>query len=449
MKKKQLIFLFLLLSFSLENNSQDGFSFLDKTTLKERVSFKLINNLIVIPLEINGRTLSFILDSGVNKTILFNISKNDSIGLNNVEKVNLQGLGNGKSVEALLSKNNKINIKGLTSSNETLYVIVEDFFDLSAKMGITIHGIVGYNLLKNFVVKINYKNKKIVFYKPEKYRLKKCRKCEIFPLSFYRRKPYIDAQVQLDTVGNSLTDVKLLVDSGGTDAIWLFEDTKDIIQTPNRFFPDVLGEGLSGPIHGNRSRIPNIKLKSFELEKPTVSFLDAVSTYNARKYKERNGSIGASILNRFVVWFDYSNRQMMLKKNSSLKKEFNYNMSGLDIVYYGKQLVKEENIQKLTGGYNQKLNTENQNNSISFITSFSYKFKPTYKIKMVVQGSPADKAGLLKDDVIIKINGRDSYDLTLGQIVSKFKEKKGRKIKMIIERKGVQMKFQFRLEAKI
>ena len=140
---------------------------------------------------------------------------------------------------------------------------------------------------------------------------------------------------------------------------------------------------------------------------------------------------------------------MMLKKNSSLKKEFNYNMSGLDIVYYGKQLVKEENIQKLTGGYNQKLNTENQNNSISFITSFSYKFKPTYKIKMVVKGSPADKAGLLKDDVIIKINGRDSYDLTLGQIVSKFKEKKGRKIKMIIERKGVQMKFQFRLEAKI
>lgn len=441
--------MFFLFIFSLKNTAQSGFSFLDKNTVKERVHFKLINNLIVIPLEINGRTLSFILDSGVNKTILFNISKNDSIGLNNVEKVNLQGLGNGKSVEALLSKNNKINIKGLTSSNETLYVIVEGFFDLSAKMGITIHGIVGYNLLKNFVIKINYKNKKIVFYKPEKYRLKKCRKCEIFPLSFYRRKPYIDAQVQLDTVGNSLTDVKLLVDSGGTDAIWLFEDTKDIIQTPKRFFPDVLGEGLSGPIHGNRSRIPKVKLKSFELEKPTVSFLDSISTYNARKFKDRNGSIGASILKRFIVWFDYPNRQMMLKKNGSFKKEFNYNMSGLDIVYNGKELVKEKQSEKFTGGYKQKLNIENPNNSISFITSFTYKFKPTYKIKTVVKGSPAEKAGLLKDDIIIKINGKAAYDYTLGELVSKFQEKQGRKIILFIDRKGVKMKFQFRLEAKI
>ena len=62
MKKKQLIFLILLLSFSLENNSQEGFSLLDKTASKERVSFKLINNLIVIPLEINGKKLSFILE---------------------------------------------------------------------------------------------------------------------------------------------------------------------------------------------------------------------------------------------------------------------------------------------------------------------------------------------------------------------------------------------------
>lgn len=432
--------------FSLDVNSQEGFHFMDATETKQRISFKLINNLIVIPLEINGRTLSFILDSGVNKTILFNITKNDSIDLNDVKKVNLQGLGNGNSVQALLSKNNKINIKGLTSSNETLYVIVQDYFDLSAKMGTTIHGIVGYNVLKNFVVKVNYKNKKIVFYKPEKYKSKKCRKCEVFPLVFYRGKPYIDAQVQLDTIGNSLTDVKLLVDSGGTDALWLFENTKEVIQTPKRFFADILGEGLSGTIYGNRSRIPKIKLKSFELEKPTVSFLDSVSTYNARRFKERNGSIGAAILKRFIVWFDYPNKRITLKKNSSLKREFNYNMSGLEVVYSGATLVKEKDVKNYSDAYKQKLNP---NNSISFITSFSYKFKPTYRINTVVKGSPGDKAGILKDDIILKINSKSSYDYTLGQIVNLFKEKKGRRIKMLIERQGVKMKFEFRLEAKI
>lgn len=436
----------LAINFSLDVNSQEGFHFRDATETKQRVSFKLINNLIVIPLEINGRTLSFILDSGVNKTILFNITKNDSIGLNNVEKVNLQGLGNGKPVEALLSKNNSINIKGLTSSNETLFVIVEDYLDLSAKMGVTIHGIVGYNLLKNFVVKINYKSKRIVFYNSEKYSLKKCRKCEVFPLSFYRRKPYIDAQVQLDTIGNTLTDVKLLIDSGGSDAVWLFEDTKDVIQTPNRFFTDILGEGLSGLVYGNRSRIPKIKLKSFELEKPTVSFLDSVSTFNATSFKERNGSIGAAILKRFIVWFDYPNRQLMLKKNSSLKKGFNYNMSGLEVIYSGARLVKEKDINTFSDSYQQKANP---NNSISFITSFSYKFKPTYRINAVVKESPAGKAGILKGDIILKINGKSSYDYTLGQIVNLFKDKKGRKIKMVIERQGITKKFEFRLEAKI
>ncbi|WP_231494745.1 retropepsin-like aspartic protease [Polaribacter sp. Hel_I_88] len=446
MKKTVLFIILLMCIFSLDVNCQEGFEFLDKTKTKQRVSFKFINNLIIIPLEINGRTLSFILDSGVNKTILFNITKNDSIGLNNVEKVSLQGLGNGNPVEALLSKKNTVNLKGLTSSNETLFVIVEDYLDLSAKMGITIHGIVGYNLLKNFVVKINYKAKKIVFYKPENYKAKKCRKCEVFPLTFYRRKPYIDAQVQLDTVGNSLTDVKLLIDTGGSDALWLFEDTKDVIQTPNRFFTDILGEGLSGLVYGNRSRIPKIKLKSFELEKPTVSFLDSLSTNNAISFKERNGSIGAAVLKRFVVWFDYPNRKITLKKNSSLKKGFNYNMSGLEVIYSGAKLVKEKDINTFSDSYQQKANP---NNSISFITSFSYKFKPTYKINSVVKESPGGKAGILKDDIILKINGKSSYDYTLGQIINLFKQKKGRKIKMLIERKGVAMKFQFRLEAKI
>ena len=38
----------------------------------EKVNFKLINNLIIIPIEVNGAELSFILDSGVSKPILFN-----------------------------------------------------------------------------------------------------------------------------------------------------------------------------------------------------------------------------------------------------------------------------------------------------------------------------------------------------------------------------------------
>jgi hypothetical protein len=413
---------------------------------RQQINFKLINNLIVIPLEINGNELSFILDTGVNNTILFNLSKNDSLGLLNTSKIMLRGLGKGDAVAALLSKNNTFKIKNIVSNNQALYVILNDYFDLSSKMGTTIHGIIGYNLLKNFVVKINYKSKKIDFYNPKTFSYKKCKKCETLPFLFYRKKPYIDVKVQLDTIGNKMTDVKMLIDSGGSDALWLFENSKENIKTPKRFFNDILGEGLSGPIYGNRSRISKFKLGVFEIENPTVSFLDSASTHNARKFKQRNGSIGGSILRRFKIWIDYPNKKITFKKNGSFKSGFNYNMSGLDVVYNGKQLVKEEVIQNFTTPYNQKADN---NNSVSFVTKYSFKFKASFIIRKVIKNSAADKAGLLVNDVIIKINGRPAHEFKLSDIINRFQERDKKQIKITVNRKGKKIKFEFRLEKKV
>lgn len=427
-------------------SSQNGFRFLEKSKKKQRVSFKLINNLIVIPIEINGKNLSFILDTGVNKTIIFNLSENDSIGLSTPEKVSLVGLGGGEPVDAILSRNNKLKIKNIIGYNETVYVILRDFFDLSSKMGTTIHGIIGYNLLKNFIIKINYKSKKIDFYNPEKYSYKKCRKCEILPIKFYRKKPYVNIAVQLDTIRNNLTNVKMLIDSGGSDAIWLFEDSKPNIKTPKRFFNDILGEGLSGLIYGNRSRIPLLKIGRFKIEQPTVSFLDTVDTKTARDFQSRNGSIGGNVLKRFKVWLDYKNNQIMLKKNGSFTNGFNYNMSGLNIIYDGKELVKEEDSKIITDAYNKQIDNTN---TVSFVTNYSYKFKPTYKIKSVVKNSPADKAGLKPGDLIKKINGKPAHSYKLSELIEKFQEKDKLKIKIRIERDGIQKDFQFRLEKRV
>ncbi len=444
--KYKIIFIVYFVCCCFSISAQKGFRFNDVNKKDQQISFKLINNLIVIPIEINGKKLSFILDTGVNKTILFNLSKNDSIGLNNAVSIKLRGLGNGDAVDALLSKNNTFKIKNLVSYHETIYVILKDYFDLSSKMGTTIHGIIGYNLLKNFVVKINYKNKKINFYNPKTYVYKKCRKCEVVPFKFYRKKPYISTKVSLDTIGEKMIDVMLLVDSGGSDAIWLFENSKEDIKTPKRYFNDILGEGLSGPIFGNRSRITKFKLGRFEIENPTVSFLDSASTHNARHFKERNGSVGGGILKRFKIWIDYPNKKFTFKKNGSFTKGFNYNMSGLDVVYNGKKLVKEEVIKKFTDPYNRSIDNSN---SVSFITSFSFNFKPSFKIKNVVKNSPAYKAGLQVGDVILRINGKPAYEFKIGDIIRKFQERDKKKIKMIVDRNGKKMKFEFRLNKSV
>ena len=205
---------------------------------------------------------------------------------------------------------------------------------------------------------------------------------------------------------------------------------------------------LSGTIYGNRSKIPALNLGDFEIKSPTVSFLDSLSTYNARKFKERNGSIGGNILKRFIVWLDYPNKKLVLKKNGSLKKGFYYNMSGLHVIYSGKELVKikASNTSQNIVGYK---NPNSSDKTFSFVSNYFYKFKPVYRVDNVVPGSPADMAGLKKNDLLRKVNGKFAYEYQLGQITSLFQSKPGRKVKLEIRRSGVIHEFSFRLKERI
>ncbi|MDB2384928.1 PDZ domain-containing protein [Polaribacter sp.] len=247
-------------------------------------------------------------------------------------------------------------------------------------------------------------------------------------------------------MGEKLTKLNLLIDSGGSDALWLFESTHRDVKTPKRNFRDVLGEGLSGIIFGNRSRVKKIKLGRFEIEKPTVSFLDSTSTHVARNFKQRNGSLGGNILKRFNIWFDYKNNSLILKKNGSFKKGFNYNMSGIGIVYSGKTLVREEVKNIMEKNNNQQVSN---NNPITFQKRYVFVFRPSFKINTIAPNSPADKAGLKVNDIILRINHHPIHKYKLEEIIYKFKEKENKKIKLKVLRGKKEINFEFRLEKRI
>ena len=85
--------LVFILSFCLPQPAKgQGFSLPEGKDV-EKVRFELINNLIIIPIEVNGAKLSFILDSGVSTPILFNVSDQDSVFLKNVSEITIRGLG--------------------------------------------------------------------------------------------------------------------------------------------------------------------------------------------------------------------------------------------------------------------------------------------------------------------------------------------------------------------
>ncbi len=423
--------------------SQSGFRFFGDHKGYQDTKFRLINNLIVIALEINNKELNFILDTGVNKTIVFNSSQADTVFFKKKKKYQLMGLGNGLPVDAIISENNRFRIDNLISSNHSVYIVVKDEFDLSSKMGITIHGVIGYDLLKNLILRVNYKRKRIRFYDPKMYQHEKCKKCEEFPIRLYQNKPFIDVIVEIKDSLKTKTPVKMLVDSGGSDALWLFEHTKENIVTPEKYFDDFLGVGLSGTIYGKRSRISSLQLGQYLIKGPTVSFLDSISTKNARKFKERNGSIGSNILRRFKVWIDYPNKRLMLEKNGSFKGGFNYNMSGIEVVYNGKVLV-EEKVTKFGESYGRSVSSGN--NSVSLITNYVYRFKPSFKVNDVLKGSPADLAGVKKNDILLKLNGKPVHNYKLSDIVAKFRYKPNKRIRLTVRRNDQILLIEFRLK---
>jgi hypothetical protein len=408
---------------------------------KDKIRFKFINNLIVIPVEINGIELSFLLDTGVSKPILFNITNTDSLQMNNVETIFLRGLGSGETVRALRSKNNFLKIGNAVNVNEELFVVFDQDINFTPSLGIPIHGIIGYSLFKDFVVEINYKSSVLTLNKKESYTYKSCRKCETFPLSFHNNKPYIDGEV---TLGTDTLPVKLLIDTGSSDALWLFEDDRyGITAENNNYFHDFLGRGLSGNVHGKRSKISAFKLKDFTLKDVNAAFPDSLAIKYAKKVENRNGSLSAEILRRFNIIFDYQGAKITLKKNSNFKSDFRYNRSGIVLEQRGFRVVRETVDNNTLGNYGQ---SNEDNITISTVQTYRVGLKPAYTIVEVRENSPAQKAGLRKDDILLSINGKKAYQLKLQDVTNYFRGEIGKKIRLKIERAKRVLGIEFQLE---
>ena len=72
-----------------------------------KIHFRLVNNLIVFPVTINGVDLSFLLDTGVSKPIIFNFfNLKDELSIHKTELNHIQGLGTDAPIESLRSTNN-------------------------------------------------------------------------------------------------------------------------------------------------------------------------------------------------------------------------------------------------------------------------------------------------------------------------------------------------------
>ena len=397
----------------------------------QKVKFKLINNLIILPVEVNGTKLSFILDSGVNKPILFNLLDKDSIQINNVSEIAIKGLGDGEAIDALSSSDNVFKIGNAVNTDQLLYVVMDKELNLSPRLGLPVHGIIGYDLFRDFVVEVNYTSKYLKLHSPKLFKSKQKARTQTLPLNIVQNKAYVHGNVFIKNKHS--IPVKLLIDSGSSDAIWLFEDVEKGLGVPKNNYEDFLGQGLSGSIFGKRTKIEGISLGNFQLKDAKAAFPDLQYFNSITSFGDRNGSLGGEVLKRFTLVFNYGDRTLSLRKNALFDHPFDFNLSGIDLQHNGVRYISES----LADDRGVVIKDDGKsfgNVQLLFENRTRLSVVPEIIVSGIRAGSPGHEAGLQEGDIILAVNGKKVHNYKLQQILHLLNEKEGKRVKVLIER---------------
>ncbi len=400
---KRLVLFFLTLIYCL------GLSATIKPRRVESVPFEMVGSYVVITVRINDSSpLNLILDTGVRNTIITELQTGDHITLNYSDVKDLMGLGGGNHLDAYISNYNVLKVGRLNMQYKTVYVLQDNIFNLSKHTGTKINGLLGADFLQDYTVEIDYTNRRVRFYEPTPFDTPKG--YEVLPFTIQAQKLFINLSVL--NSDSTRRQVKMLIDTGAELNAWFHASDSTNVKLPKKWIPGTIGEGLSGIITGKYGRIPEIHIGSFTLKKPIVSFPDSASIALIMANSKRDGTIGSHMLSRFNLFFDYNNKKLYFKPNSTFNTYYTYNVAGIEII----QLSE---------------------------------FFPVTEVLSVWENSPAARAGVKPSDQIIEVNGNSAYKMTINEIRKIFETPSNRPLELLLMRGNKEIQVSIDMKDKI
>ena len=391
--------------------------FMKKEARRTEVKFLNSNNLIIVPVSINGNPpLNFILDTGVRTNILFSKTMGNEMNLNYTRSLDLIGADGKTVLTASISPINHLDMGNLEGITQTLLVLDEDFFELESVIGIPVYGVIGHEFFKFNPIRIDYDNGKIIFYnnKALKWRPFGFRK---LLMKIEMNKPYINAKIK-QSKGNILQG-KLLIDTGANHGLLLNPETTEEIQIPEINLETELGRSLGGDLYGVVGRTKFVALNNLKFSNIITSFPQETDYSYIIKESGRQGSLGSELLGRLEIILDYPRERFLFRKSSTFTNSFEYDMSGITAK------VLPNDLRRI----------------------YISKVKPK---------SPAAISGLKEFDEIIKINSIPIDFWDLSDLIKLFKSEVGRVVNVTVIRhnseipdKSETLDFQFRLRRQI
>lgn len=352
-------------------------------------SFRMLNGgVILVKAGVNdyADSLNFILDTGSGGISLDSATVEDlGIPITPSDKT-IKGIGGVRKVSFL--NNAKLRLPGLSVENLNFHV--NDYGILTSVYGIKIDGIIGYSFFNRYIVNINYDFLQINVFSKGEYR---------YPTTGALLTPmFTGLPMQTLEFTDSRKFVQRFYLDTGAGLNFLLSESylNDSAVLKKRRKPPVItqAEGVGGKMSMRLTTIKQLKVGPYRFRHvPTFLFKDE---FNVTNYPFLGGLLGNDILRRFNITFNYAKQQVHIVPNLHFKDDFDYAYSGLSIYYIDDKIIVDD----------------------------------------VVSGSPAEKAGFKKEDIIVAINNNTSNNI---QTYKTIMQTLGQKLRFLVIRDGMPM----------
>jgi hypothetical protein len=365
--------------FEVPQVQMDDFSIADGAT-SVTIPFELINNHIYIDVRVNGRPLRVMLDTG-GVNVLAPATAQE-MGL--ASEGSFQARGTGETTESFgLTRVQEVQIGGATVRNQGFYVL--PFRDLEKVEGVPQLGLVGFEVFKRFVVRIDYAKRQVTLLLPDAFQAPTG--ATVVPFTFDEMTPQVEGK--LDGIPGRFT-----IDTGSRATLWVnrpFAEKHGLLDKPGKKIEALAGWGVGGQGRGLVTRAGLLELGGVRVPAPVTSI--ALQQRGALADPYLAGNVGGGILRRFTVTFDYGRQKIYFEPNASNAQEDVWDRSGL----------------------------------------WLNRAEAGYSVEDVVADSPAAAAGLKVGDLVLSLNGRKATELPVAEAREILKSAPGTRVRLQVK----------------
>lgn len=344
------------------------------------IPITIADNLVYARGRINDSpSLSVVLDTGSSISIV-PPAVAQQIGLRTSGSTQAAGIGHGSNQSLQFVENASLQLGGdhsvLKFDGQRIAILPIGY--VADQVGLPTQAFFGSNMFKNFCVTVDYEHRLATF----------ARSCsprggsESIPIKILSDTPFVRAELGAPD-GSHVTGLFLL-DSGTTGALILSKKFllahpqitagRTLISTPPV-------TAVGGKIEQKLVRIASLDVGKFHFDQIIAAVTESSAGVLANS--ETAGFIGAEVLRRFTITWDYAQERMILLPNSALHDGFEADCSGL----------------RLT------------------VSPPDY---TTIRVEAVLPGSPEAKAGLHVGDVVTALDRK--RDMRLWRVAEELKK---------------------------